>query len=846
MSLVAVIQRRRGLALIAGVLLVLGGAALSTRIAFSSDVTEHMPKVSPAVTQWLELSRRFDAFNSLIIGLEEPGAPLTAEGLAAVKKVTDALAAQKAGGVLSVTSVTNVESIQEGVDGALETSLLVSSVPADAPSLEALGRKIAANPQVSGALISRDERGYMVLVRADPRKDPAELAALVQRTVEEHKGPLVPAYFGAAFFSDVITRGVYAKLPWLVPAFVALLLIVLGVMVRRVRIIAVVLGCAAASLVVWLGLVSALGIVLSFTSLTALLGVLVLAVAAYARGLEEGSPNPLPWPVVASVLAVGVAAAPLRLLPFAYVSNFGLGLSLGAIAVLLVGVLLFVPLSGASLSPMEGEGQGRGEAPPSRALVLGALVVALAAAGLATRAHFRATPQSMFTPDDEIGRSLAFFDRRFGGPDFIQVDFRGDLRDPNVAARLMRLTDLLEGSRAFSDVRSVSQILGFLNKGFGGVHRIPPSRDSLANLWFFLEGRPDVKNLASDARDEAMVVLRVPTVPEKPVPELVGVVEAAVKDSLSMGAAAAKQRLLALSSVFAVALAPGRVDEVVAEATAPLPEEAQVALSQESYRRVRAWLATPDSPYSPTDAEWAQLEVALAVAPAERAAKVEAVAASFPDVGEHAKELTETILTREHDSRLAVRAAQLVERLAPGAPEAFTVRAAGVITDLLDPHPGTGEAATVTVTGLPVVAAQIEGDLLRGLWTALGLLLGVGALALLVLTRRLLDTALTVLAAAMAAAVTLGTTGTFGFGVDSGSAALFLVPPVVTLVAGGAPGSTRRRAAFLVAVGAAGLALLLVGLAPVSRIGLALAVGLGAAAASAQLVGTRRSGDVSG
>ncbi|MEW5740722.1 MAG: hypothetical protein AB1938_17475 [Myxococcota bacterium] len=837
MKLVAFIQRRRGIALAVGVLLVLGSAALSTRIQFTSDVTEHMPKVSPAVRQWLELSQRFDAFNSLIIGLEEPNAPL--EGLAHVKRVTDALAAQKAAGVLTVASVTNVESIHEGADGALETELLIPSLPSDAGGREALGKRIAADLQVSGALISRDQRGYMLLVRADPRKDPAELAALVQRTVEENKGALVPAYFGAAFFSEVITRGVYARLPWLVPAFAALLFVVLGVMVRRLRVIAVVLGCAAAALVVWLGLVSALGIVLSFTSLTALLGVLVLAVAAYARGLEEGSANPLPWPVVASVIAVGLAAAPLKWLPFAYVSNFGLGLALGAVAVLLVGLFLFVP-STVSLSPSGGEGQGRGEVAPSRAVVLGAMVLTIATGLLATRAHFRATPQSMFTPEDEIGRSLAFFDRRFGGPDFIQVDFRGDLRDPNVAARLMRLTDLLEGSRAFPDVRSVSQVLAFLNKGFGGVHRVPPSRDSLANLWFFLEGRPDVRNLASDARDEAMVVLRVPSLPTRPMDELVGVVNAAVKDSLASGAPSAKLRLTALAQVFSVTLAPARMEEVLAEVAAPLSGEAQEALSQEIHRRVRAWLATPDSPYSPTDGEWAQLVPGLAAPEAERRAKLEATAATFPDVGDHAKEFVETLLTREHDQRLAVRAAQVVERLAPGAPEAFVVRATGVITDLLEPHAGAGEAATVTVTGLPVVAAQIEGDLLHGLWTALGLLLGVGALALLVLTRRLVDTALAVLAAAAAGAATLGTTGTFGFGVDSGSAALFLVPLVAALVASGAPSSTKQRAGFLVALGAAGLALLLVGLAPVSRIGLALAVGLGAAAVAAQLVGTRR------
>jgi len=835
-GLVTALVRRRTVALALGLALLAGAAALAPGLQFTSDVTEHMPKVSPAVTGWLDLSRRFDAFNSLIIGLEEPTAPMTAEGLAAVKRVTDALAGQKAAGVLAVASVTNVDSIQEGADGSLETALLIPEVPKDEAALSALRKRVAADLQVSGALISRDQQGYMVLVRADPRKDPAELAALVQRTVDENKGPLVPAYFGAAFFSEVITRGVYAKLIWLVPAFAVLFFGVLVAMVRRWKAIALVLGCAVASLVVWLGLVRALGGVVSFTSLTALLGVLGLGVATWARGLDGGGKAPLPWPTVAGLLAAGMAALPLTWLPFAYVSNFGLGMAVGSASVLLVSLFVFAPLAAGD----EAE-QGAGpELPPTKWLVA-TVLVALAAGGVATKATFRATPQAMFNATDDIGRSLAFFDRRFGGPDFIQVDFRGDLRDPDVAARLMRLTDLLEGSKAFPDVRSVSQVLAFLNKGFGGVHRVPTTRDSLGNLWFFLEGRNDVRNLVSDARDEGMVVLRVPSTPDRPINELVGVVEGAVRDSLLPGPAGAKARLAALGGVFQVSLTADGVRGVIAAATAtPAPEE-QAAIDWEVRQKVRAWLATPDSPYTPTETEWPALEEALKAAPAERASKVQAAVAAFPDVGENAAQFTETVLAREHDQRLAVRAAQLVHQLAPAAPEAFATRAAGVLTDLLDPHASVGASAEVTITGLPVVAGQIEHDLLRGLWTALGVLLGVGALALLVLTRRLVGTALAVLAAAAAALVTLAAAGTFGFGVDSGSASLFLVPPLLALVAHGAPPETRMRAAFLVALGAAGLALLLVGLAPVSRIGMALAVGAGSAALFAQLLGRRRS-----
>lgn len=833
---IAALANRRWLTLLVGALLVAGSAALAPGIAFSSDVTEHMPKVSAPVTAWLELSRRFDAFNSLIIGLEEPNAPLTAEGLASLKQVTDRLAAQKAAGVLSVSSVANVDSITEGEDGSLETELLIPKIPTGAAGLEALGRKIAANVQVSGALISRDQRGYMVLVRGDPRKDPAELAALVQKTVEESRGALVPSYFGAAFFSAVITRGVYAKLTWLVPAFAVLLFGALALLARRWRACALVLGCAVLSLVVWLGIVRALGLVLSFTSLTALLGVLALAAIVYARGLDGDDANPLPGPLIGALAAAGLAALPLKLLPFAYVANFGVGMAVGALAVLLVGLFVFVPLHGLAaprVDVLEGSAT-----PPGAGLLAGTVAVVVLAGVVASQAHFFATPQTMFRDGDEIGRSLAFFDRRFGGPDFIQVDFQGDLRDPDVAARLMRLTDLLEGSGAFPDVRSVTQVLGFLNNGFGGVHRVPTTRESLGNLWFFLEGRPDVRNLVSDARDEAMAVLRVPSKPSRPMNELVGVVDAAVKDSLQVGAAGAKLRLIALAKAMKVPLADERVDAVLAAATAPLSPEDQAALDAEIRENVRDWLATPDSPFQPTDDEWKRMEAALSAPEAERGTKLTEVAKSIPALSEHAEQLVDTVLARERDHALSVRAAQLAGRL--GVEDAtFKLRAVGALCDLLDPHAHAGESAKVTISGLPVVAEQIERDLLRGLWTALAMLLGLGAVLLLLVTRNPGDSLRALLAAAAATAVTVAAAGTLGFGVDSGSASLFLVPPLASLVAFGAPRTTRLRAAFLVAIGAASLALLLVGLAPMSRIATVMAIGLGATAVATQLLGRR-------
>ncbi len=835
--LVLALVRRSGPTLAAGAVLFAACAAFAPGVAFTSDATEHLPRVTPAVAAWLELSRRFDAFNSLIIGLEEPAAPLTTDGLSRVKRITDRLAALKASGVLAVSSVTNVDSIREAEDGSLETELLIPQVPSTPEALKALAGRIAGDVQVSGALISRDQRGYLILVRADPRKDTAALAQALEKVVEAERGPMQAAYFGAPFISAEITRGVYAKLRWLVPAFVLLLLGVLAVAVRRAAVVALVLASVALSLLVWLGLVRALGVVLTFTSLTALLVLAVVGAVAFARGLElravakEAEANPFPGRVLAGLAALGLAALALRWQPIGFLAAFGVTMALGSLAVAAVGLLFFAPLA-ARVSAW-----APGQTPPARPVALGlalAVGVVAVAGAVATRAQFHATPQSIFSADGAVGRSLAFFDRRFGGPDFLQIDYRGDLRDPGVAARLLRLSDLLEGTEGVADVRSVAQILGFLNKGFGGVHRVPPTRESLGNLWFFLEGRSDVRNLASDARDEAMAVIRVPSRPTQPISALVERVERAVPQSLELGPAGARLRLHALAAAFKVAPAPGKVDEVLAAATAVAPEAERAELTAQVNERLRKWLGSDDSPYQPTDEEWTSLQGALAAPPAERAAKLGEVTRSFSGLKDEAmaQQLVDTVLAREKDLELNLRTQSLADRLwGPGAPEALRVRAQGVLVDLLDPPPHAGESAQITVTGLPVVAAQLEHGLLVGLWRALGLLVLLGPLLLLALTRKPALAARALVEAAVATAATMALAGALGLGADSGSASLFLLPPVVALISANGVGSGRLTTAFIASLAAASLALLFVGVEPVSRIGSTVAIGLGAVAA---------------
>ncbi len=855
---VALVVRRRwpvlALALVATVAATVGAKG----IPFASGVAEYLPGNVPEVRSWLEFSKRFDAFNALIVGLEEPEQPLTREGLEALKRVTTKLSEMKAAGVLMARSITNVDSIREGEDGALNNELLIPEVPRDAAGLAALAARIQGDPLVSGALISRDQMAYAVMVRADGRKDSADITRVIEEVVERERGPLRAHYFGAPFFSAAITKKIYAQLWWLAPLFGLLLLGVALVGVRRPAVVALVLFGAGLSLVWWLGLVRLFGIGLSQTSANAALVLLVLAAVAYARGVEArvagraDDGNPFPFPVLAGLVAIGLACLALTKATVPYLAVFGATMAVGVLAIVLFGVLVFAPL--ACFLPVRSPAAEVPRRHFRTVVGLGVGLLLLAPLGLlGSGTKFLITPQTMFAEKDEIGESLAYFDRRFGGTDVIQLDFRGSLRDPSTAARLMRLTDLLEGSGGFGDVRSVTQVLGFLSRNFGGMSRVPTDSDSLNNLWFFLEGSPDVKNLVSDARDEAMVVLRIPARPGRPMAEILAVAQRAIEDSKKLGPEGARVRLAAQLAAAKVAVAPAALDEVVAAAAAPLGEADQAAVDERVATRLKAFLASADSPYQPTEEEWQAMAAALAGGPEGRRERVVAAVSKIEPLvtGGMVEDFAGTLLSREKDLRLGARCHVLAQKLfgRQAVSEPLQARVQGTLADLLDPHANAAAEVPVAVSGMPAVASTIEGELWDGLWKAIAVLLALGAALSWAFQSGHRKVVRALLEGALATALALTVARLSGLQVDAGSATLYLMPPMLAFLTSGWVGSAgqfsrRVPAALLLGLAVGGLTLLFTGVLPIMRVGTAMAVGLCAVALVSYVSGLFRTLEV--
>lgn len=842
---------RRPLMLLLTALLTLASLAGAGLLTFNDDPTDYLPTDNHLVGEWVELTRRFGALDLLMIGLEEPEKPLSFDGLVAVARVTDALNERKAQGVHYVRSLTNVDTLLPTGDGELKNELLVPAIPRTQEEKDRLMLRILADTQVPGSFVSHNLMGYSIMVRVDERNDMAQMARLVMDIVEENRGPLKAYYFGAPFISHQITSSVFGKLPWVIPLFALLLLGIVWLRLRNIVVMGLLLGLIGLPLLWWLGLLALTGTVLSTTGMNAALLILPISLVVFSRGAERWLSRGGPvftgrtfMILIASALALGA----LTESPISFLVQFGQAGSIGILAVALVG-LVTAPALVSLLKPgsIPHEEQPAAAALPRRPLAW--VSVALVAIGLlaAFQLRFIVNPPDIFSKTDRVGAALSFFDRHFGGSDFLQISVRGDLRDPPVLARVMALTDLLEGQKAFADVRSITQVAGFLAGNFAGTHRIPPQREALDNLYFFLEGNEDVRSLITEQRDEAMLAIRVPP-PSEENPDWVELVRDAINRSTTDNPTLATRRLRALADRFRLTVTDSQIEESVRKAR----EEAttlNARVARGALKTLSVYMQSDESPLAPTDEEWDSFADILKESESDRLARLRATiagTASFKEAelpGELADELADMLVTRFDDAVLRERASLAVAALVnevqfSSVPRAFITRAEGIMADLMEDRLFAPDL-DVHISGLPAILDVVEGSLKVTMLWAILVLWGLMSVFAFVIVRKRRPVLRASLEAALATLLVLALGWLFGIQIDSASATLYLLPPVLAFLMSPWLGASDTRSpqpslfpvTFAAALAAAALTLLLTDVLPVMRLGAVLANALAITAA---------------
>ncbi len=844
------ILTRRRLLVLALSIVAAGFCTLSLpTIPFETDPASSLPGDSDAVRYWVEMSQRFEVFDTLIVGLEEPGEGLSREGLTALQLITSEVDQLKDAGVRQARSLSNIQAARRSPDGILALGGTLEGVPETPEERGALAELIRDDPNLRGSFVSADGRAYLVIIQVEPERATGDTTARIREVVEAHRGSLKAVYFGAPFVGDAISTRLTERAPRIAAVGAVLFFIPLLLIGWRLGAILVVLVSTVASLLLWFGLLGVLGVPISSETGLAALAVVAVAMALFSRAAgERASGAQAPG---ASVLAprtmLMTFGAALALGSVAFVTpqpvtGFALAAAAGMIAILVAALLVFVPAA-SWLRPGAGGADGRTRRPrPVIAVILGMAVLGVGILG-ATQISFRTLPRQLFFKSDPVGRAISFFDRHFGGADLLQIHAEGDYNRPEDAARLLRLTDCLEGTRTFSDVRSLGQVLAFLNFSFQGVYRIPVEPESLGRLWFLLAGNDDIRSLVTKDRSEAMVVARIPADRMGDLEGILASARRAVSCSAGAPGEVARARLDAVRRRLGSRIPASRVDEAV-DALRGGGGSSNGPVKAAVMERLKVHANSPEAPFEPTPEDWGAM-AALLGADRDVKERLTAIIAKAPGYVE--MEYPDGVAETFAEELLTVRAEAEQSLLVDGALSVFTgdvtdlpgellMRARGILADLQDGVSTRDDAVKVTISGSPVVAYELSAPVVTGVWKGAVLIWLLLALFAWLITRRTRRMIVVAVEVGIATLYTFTLGWFLGIEMDPASAPLYLLPPLVGYFVSPwlfkrdedtAPAGNRFVSAFTIALALGALSLLQAGVLPLVRVGAVTGLGLG-------------------
>src|ERR1019366_670049 len=175
------------LTLLFGLLLTSFFAYHASHLRIDSSVQNLYAQNDPNKKYYDEVSALFGSDDMAVIGLVT-GNVYTPATLEKIKRITAEV--EKLDGVESVQSLTNVT---DPITNVLDPPLLIPQIPTDAVTLDALRRKVEANP-IYLNVVSRDGKGAAILIFFKQQSGESELSQKrrddrLQEIVAREQGP---------------------------------------------------------------------------------------------------------------------------------------------------------------------------------------------------------------------------------------------------------------------------------------------------------------------------------------------------------------------------------------------------------------------------------------------------------------------------------------------------------------------------------------------------------------------------------------------------------------------------------------------------------------------------------
>jgi predicted RND superfamily exporter protein len=440
LALAAACQRRPHVALAACLALVLVAGFGMSRLRIRTDGAAIHPRGADVVRRTEEDGVRFrDAREVVVLVTPAPGSGASLRSAAGLEFLRRAHADLGKLDGLHPAGVFSLVTIPDGLPAhiSLPFPTILDDIPPDGPQLEALLRKIDAEPLANGLFLSRDGAAAALYVNFDATRTPADIVREIEAWIaarDERDWRL--AALGPLVAETVLGEKVLEDLRRLVPCMVAVIAVLLFAFLRSPGGVVVPLVEAVLVLVVTLGAMGIAGrpVTLVMTILPVLLlamGItdeihllerLQMRLAAEPAGDARAATLPafrdVGRPIVETSLTTSAAFLSFLSARLEPLRDFGLFASFGILFAMLL-TFTFVPAFIAVLPP--GWFRPRRAAPPS-ALALeryvacggrGPWIVALAVIALGVFGARRLAVEDAWVRNLDSGSALARADREF-------------------------------------------------------------------------------------------------------------------------------------------------------------------------------------------------------------------------------------------------------------------------------------------------------------------------------------------------------------------------------------------------------------------------------------------------
>ncbi len=504
-------------------------------LEFKNKLTEWLDKDDPVLKDFVDVSKKF-SINDLVVILVKPdGGVFNKNNLKKVKLLTEEL--KEAQGIYSVVSISNISDIKKIEDG-IEVNDLLFKIPQTEKEMNQFKKYVLSKENYSANIVSKDGKWLSINVFISESGDPV-------KTFEKTVVPITEKYFKSSntkiYYSGMPSDSYYLNrytikdLKYLTPAIIFIILLILYLSFRGIK------GVLYPSLVVILSNVWVFGIMgylkKPLTLVSPAIPVLLVALGS-AYGIhvfnkiiheiecsEKSkkqksliySTSEIMLPVFLAGLTTIVGFLSFSSAKLSLITDFGLFSALGILFALIISITLIPALS--SLSKFHEKERVSKEVTYGGLNFLKPLILryrgmtAFFAIILTVAFVFgvflvkREVNFQEYYPENSIPKNgLNIVRSHFDGAYPLYFYIKSlNTKSPEILRLMRRAENYLLSIDETAIPFSIVDLILKLNKNLNDSYSIPETKGEVSNLWLFVEGRDELKNIISEDERETII-----------------------------------------------------------------------------------------------------------------------------------------------------------------------------------------------------------------------------------------------------------------------------------------------------------------------------------------------------